>query len=410
MGNGGGGDEQPRENGGDAVLGLSLGPVQARLIRYALAGLAALILGALLFLAFLILRAFVLAFSQVIWPLAVAGILALLLRPLVELMHYRLRLPRVGAILLLYALVVIVAGALVFVGLTFAADQIAMFLERLPALFRTLVTEVETRFPEAYALLRQWLGEDQLSQLRTDAVEWLKSQAGSVGGAVSASGQSLLSFFGTVAAAAVVPVYLYFFLETRHYLTRDLDTQLDFLHKGPREDLIFLLGQFVGIIVTFFRGQLVIAVIMGLLFGAGYQLVGLKFGFFIGLASGFLNIVPYLGSIIGLSMAIPLAYLQQTGGIDTVALVLVVFAAVQTIEGYLLTPKIMGNRTGLHPVLIIVAIFFWGKALGGILGMVLAIPLTAFFVVFWRLLREKYLAQFKPADGEDEPSGACGPG
>jgi predicted PurR-regulated permease PerM len=71
----------------------------------------------------------------------------------------------------------------------------------------------------------------------------------------------------------------------------------------------------------------------------------------------------------------------------------VVFAIVQAIEAYLLTPKVMGDRTGLHPMVIIVAIFFWGSALGGITGMILAIPLTAFLVVFWRLAREKYVRE-----------------
>ena len=72
---------------------------------------------------------------------------------------------------------------------------------------------------------------------------------------------------------------------------------------------------------------------------------------------------------------------------------LVVFTVVQLIEGYLLTPRIMGDRTGLHPVAIIVAVFFWGSALQGILGMILAIPLTAFLVVFWRLAKEKYIGE-----------------
>ena len=68
-------------------------------------------------------------------------------------------------------------------------------------------------------------------------------------------------------------------------------------------------------------------------------------------------------------------------------------AAVQVIEGYVLTPRIMGDRTGLHPMVIIFAVLFWGTALGGILGMILAIPLTAFLVVFWRLAKEKYIAE-----------------
>ncbi|MNC92773.1 pheromone autoinducer 2 transporter [compost metagenome] len=69
-----------------------------------------------------------------------------------------------------------------------------------------------------------------------------------------------------------------------------------------------------------------------------------------------------------------------------------VFTAVQLIEGWLLTPRIMGKQTGLHPVAIIVAIFFWGQALGGVLGLMLAVPLTAFFVTAWRFVRRKYFA------------------
>ena len=108
---------------------------------------------------------------------------------------------------------------------------------------------------------------------------------------------------------------------------------------------------------------------------------------------GFLNIIPYLGSMIGLAIGLPLAYFQQGGGWSLLAGVLIVFAIVQLIEGYLLTPRIMGERTGLHPMAIIFAVFFWGSALQGILGMILAIPLTAFLVVLWRLAREKYIGE-----------------
>ena len=92
----------------------------------------------------------------------------------------------------------------------------------------------------------------------------------------------------------------------------------------------------------------------------------------------------------GLSFTLPLAFFQTDGGWALLALTLVVFILVQNIEGWLLTPKIMGDRTGLHPVAIIFAVFFWGAAFDGILGMILAIPLTAFFVTAWRLARQKY--------------------
>jgi predicted PurR-regulated permease PerM len=173
----------------------------------------------------------------------------------------------------------------------------------------------------------------------------------------------------------------------------EIDDYLPFLKKETRDDVVYLVKEFVNIIVAFFRGQLIVAFAQGVLYAIGFTAVGLKYGFVLGLALGFLNIIPYLGSIVGLGIALPLAFLQEGGGLQTVILVLVVFTVVQIIEGYVLTPKVMGDRTGLHPMMIIVAIFFWGSALGGILGMILAIPLTAFLVVFWRLAKEKYIKE-----------------
>ena len=96
-------------------------------------------------------------------------------------------------------------------------------------------------------------------------------------------------------------------------------------------------------------------------------------------------------SRVTLSVALPLAFLQPDGGLPLLGICVGVFGAVQAIEGWILTPRIMGKQTGLHPVAIIVAVFFWGQALGGVLGMMLAVPLTAFFVTAWRLVRRKYL-------------------
>jgi len=125
----------------------------------------------------------------------------------------------------------------------------------------------------------------------------------------------------------------------------------------------------------------------------GFALIGLEYGFLLGLLLGVMNIVPYLGSITGLAITVPLGLFQDGGSWILAVAVVVVFTTVQAIESYVLTPRIMGNRTGLHPIAVIIAIFFWGTAFGGIWGMILAIPLTAFGVVFWRLLREKYMTQ-----------------
>jgi predicted PurR-regulated permease PerM len=194
-------------------------------------------------------------------------------------------------------------------------------------------------------------------------------------------------------AWAVLPLYLAFFLMAKPFEPKKISTFLPFLKKTTRDDISYLFDQFIGILVTFFRGQIIIAMIQGVLFAIGFALIGLPYSIVIGMTLGLLNIIPYLGNIVGLSVALPLSYFGADGGLTQVILVLIVFTVVQSIEGYILTPKIMGNRTGLHPALIIFSVFFWGVALGGILGMMLAIPLTAFAVVFWRLLKKKYMTE-----------------
>jgi predicted PurR-regulated permease PerM len=191
----------------------------------------------------------------------------------------------------------------------------------------------------------------------------------------------------------MVPVYFAFFLLAAPPQRSSLEAAMPFLKAETRANVAFLVTEFVNILVAFFRGQLIIAFLQGLLYALGFTIVGLRYGFVLGLMLGFLNVIPYLGAILGLAITLPLAFFQAGGGFGTLVAVIVVLVLVSTIEGYFLTPKIMGDRTGLHPMVIIVAIFFWGSALGGVAGMILAIPLTAFLVVFWRLARENYIGE-----------------
>jgi predicted PurR-regulated permease PerM len=279
-----------------------------------------------------------------------------------------------------------------FIG-AFAANQLLRLIDDLPSMINAMYKAGQSYWPQFAALLNKYGLMPEFSSL-------LENPGEMVANALRASGermsQSIIQMFQSTAglfAWVVLPVYLAFFLMAKPFETRQIGEFLPFLKKETREDAIYLVDQFIGILLTFFRGQIIIALAQGILFAIGFALVGLPYGIIIGMALGLLNIIPYMGSIAGLGVALPLAYFGNGGGISRVALVLVVFVVVQTIEGYLLTPKIMGNRTGLHPALIIFAVFFWGVALNGILGMMLAIPLTAFAVVFWRLLKKKYISE-----------------
>jgi predicted PurR-regulated permease PerM len=363
---------------------------QRRVVGTALTLAAFLGSVALIIVAFATLGRLVAFFSGVLWPLAVAGVLALILRPFVELIERRFRLRRLTAVVLLYGVfILLTAGALLLIVPSIVA-QLIEFVAYLPTLWERVSTYIQEHYPEWIALAQRQLANPTVRNVVDSVATEGKTLFAHAIPSVKAAFGGALDLLGFLTHVAIIPVYLFFFLLARGEPMRNLGNHLPFLRPGVREDVVFLANEFVSIIEAFFRGQLLIGLCMGVLFAIGFSLIGLKFGLFIGLALGLLNIVPYLGTIIGLAVALPLAFFQVDGGWQLVGLVLLVKAIVQCIESWVLTPKIMGHHTGLHPVMIIVAIFFWGTAFGGVLGMLLAVPLTAFFVTAWRLAKRKY--------------------
>ncbi len=344
-------------------------------------------------------------FSSVLWPLATAGVLALILRPVIAIMGRRFKLRRLWAVILLYCGFVLAFAGLLIAVLPPLVEQTIAFLAYLPTLWANVVAYVQQHYPAWVELIQRQLDKlslgtvessDPIGQLSKTMVEQTKAVLSQAVPSLRAAGGGVLGVVVFFTHVAIIPVYLFFFLIARGEPTSQLPNHLSFVKPSVRADIVFLVREFVSIIEAFFRGQLVIGLIMGALLALGFTIIGLKFGLFIGLILGVLNIVPYLGTIVGLTITLPLAFFQTDGGWKLIGLVLLVKIIVQTIESWILTPKIMGHQTGLHPVAIIVAVFFWGTAFHGVLGMLLAIPLTAFFVIAWRLVRRKYIL---PATG-----------
>jgi predicted PurR-regulated permease PerM len=363
---------------------------QRRLVGFALAFAALLAIAAGLVGALFVLGRMVGFFSGVLWPLAVAGVLAMVLRPVVALFEERLKVRRLAAVILLYGLFLLLVVAVV----TRLVPPLISQLMDLTTYLGNAASDPHKYLVEQHPELASFVQRQLATPAVQRIVEHLNREAQSLAAglmpSLQAAGGGFMGALAGITHLAVVPVYLFFFLLSGGGHTGRLADHLPFLSPGLRDDVVFLVREFIAIVESFFRGQLIIGLIMGVLLALGFSLIGLKFGLFIGLALGVLNIVPYLGTILGLAGALPLAFFQPDGGWQLVGLVLAVKLVVQAIEGWVLTPKIMGDRTGLHPVTIMVAIFFWGTAFGGVLGMLLAIPLTAFFVTAWRLARRKY--------------------
>ncbi len=339
-----------------------------------------------------LLGSFLRAFSNVFLPVAVAGVLALILNPYYEWLCTRLRLPRVLALAFLFLSLMLPAVAL---GWFFGKEvwkQISGILSHVPEWWDQGIVWATERWPNAMEFWRTYPWQQKILEIATQKTKEVVAGLQVFGGKALSSTAVLWRGISWLFSWAVLPVYLAFFLMARSTKLNSRDI-LPFLKEETRQDVVYLAREFIGIVVSFFRGQLLIALLQGILFALGFSLVGLSYGLILGLLLGFLNIIPYLGSMVGLGICLPLSFLQEGGGFSKTVGVIVVFVVVQLIEGYLLTPKIMGDRTGLHPMAIMIAIFFWGSALGGITGMILAIPLTAFLVVFWRLVKEKYIRE-----------------
>ena len=365
-------------------------PKQRRVLGFSITLFAACVAITLVVFILVLLSRLLGMFSSVLWPLAIAGVLALILRPAVDGLERLFRGRRLAAVIVLYVLFIGAVAALAVAAIPPLASQFVDLIAYLPKLWANASGLAQAHFPAWAGRLESLRANPAIAGALDSAHEELTKLPALILPSLKALSEGAFSAVSFTIHFAVFPIYLFFFLLSRADPAAKLGKQLTFLKPGLREDVVFLVDEFIAIIVSFFRGQLIIGLIMGVLLAIGFWICGLQFGVLIGLALGILNIIPYLGTITGILVTVPLAFFQPEGGPVLILKIALVYIAVQCIEAWLLTPRIMGKRTGLHPAVIIFAIFFWSAAIGGILGMLLAIPLTAFFVTFWRLVQRKY--------------------
>ncbi|MGH9463003.1 MAG: AI-2E family transporter [Vicinamibacteria bacterium] len=373
-------------------MNLTLTERQTRTVAVAVTIISVLVILAAVGGVFWLVAWFLRSFSNVFLPLAVGAVAALVFRPYYEWLCQKLHLPGSLALVLVFLSMLVPVGAFLWFFGSLIVGQLVDLVAQIPEWSRGIWEYVRGRWPQVEAFLTTHPAGQRLREVLESQGDTLVQGLQIFGQGALSAGAGLLRGIGSIFTWAVLPVYFAFFLMAKPG-SLDSAQLLPFLKPETRKDVTYLVHEFVDIVVAFFRGQLIIAFLQGILFALGFSLAGLKYGFVVGLALGFLNVIPYLGSILGLSVALPLAFFQTGGGSRTLVAVAVVFVVVQLIEGYVLTPKIMGKRTGLHFMAIIVAIFFWGAALGGIFGLILAIPLTAFLASLWRLAKEKYIPE-----------------
>lgn len=334
------------------------------------------------------------ALSAVLLPLAMAGILAYLLDPVVDWLERR-KVPRTRAILLVF-----------FVA-------VGLFLILLATVVPQLLVETSQlidRIPEYAGQLKEklgsWLESSRLGQkakqawdegLGNDAQNWLTTTLPVVSAWLAEKLTKVASWGGLLAGLALIPVYVFYFLSEKQGIVGNWTDYLPLQESQFKKEVVFVLNEINNCLIVFFRGQVLVAMCVGTLLTIGFLLIGLNYAILIGLVAGALSIVPYLGVMMSIIPAIALAAIQF-GDVWHPLAVIAVFCLVQMCEGFVISPKIIGDRVGLHPLTIIVSVMVGTTLLGGILGGVLAIPLTAALrTLMFRYIWKKPEAKAKPA-------------
>ena len=319
--------------------------------------------------------------SAALVPVMFGFFLALFFRPYYRWWRKVLRNPLL-ALLVMLCTVFIPLGFLLWHAGSILVDQAANLIAQGPSLVKSVLAWFRETFPRLDALIVQMGGQ------YTEDVTGMFAKYGST--ALKAGTGALKLALGTF-SVLVSLVFFVFFLMTKDRRSSDIVALMPFFKDDTRQFLAAQVDAFTDILVSFYQRQTVICLMEGLMYGAGFWAVGLPYGFLIGFMLGVLNLIPFLGSVVCLPVALPLAYFAAGGSCGRLVAVLLVWVAGQILDGYLITPKIQGGKTGLGYAGAIFSFIFWGTVLGPLMGMLLAIPLSAFCVVLWQAVRARYI-------------------
>ena len=324
---------------------------------------------------------------RVIWlPIAFGAGIVFFLEPLVRALE-RMRMPRpVAAVLALLALIglVIAVGALVFPTIR---EQAAEFGQRLPDLYLAGINWVRE--------VGASLGLDVDELLSQQAIEdWLNDPANQetvqnlLLGFGAGAGQVIRGFAEAIAVLALAPILAMYILID---LERFKANSLDMTPPKHREEFAFVSGQVGTALSSFVRGQLLVAIIVGAASSLGMWLIDLPFWLLIGIIAGFLNLIPFMGPVVGGALAVLVALLN--GSVTQAIWAVVIMIAIQQVDNHVITPLVQRARVNLSPLVIVLALII-GGTVAGLLGVLVAVPMTAAIrIIVGHLWRTRILGE-----------------
>jgi predicted PurR-regulated permease PerM len=322
------------------------------------------------------------ALSAILAPFLAGAILAYILNPLVTRLTGRY-LPRIVAVALviLFALALVVALALVILPLLI--KELGMMSERLPAFLAWVNQQVAPWLKERFAVEFQ-LDIETFKRLAGGILANNQDLLASLLGSIRIGGLALIAFFVNL---LLVPVVLFFLLRDWNSLVARVDAMIPrHLHERARG----ILAEIDAVLAEFLRGQTIVMLVMSVYYATALWVAGLEFALPIGIITGLLVIIPYVGAFTGILLG-TIAAAMQFNSLAGVAWVWLAFGIGQALEGTVVTPLLVGKRIGLHPVAVIFALLAFGQIFG-FFGVLLALPASAALLVALRHVQRAYVA------------------
>ncbi len=304
-----------------------------------------------------------------------------LLDPLADRLE-ALKFPRgVAAAIILGTFFFAVVAVLVVLA-PMLQNQVADFIARVPK----YVSSLEAVAEPLIAHIKAQLTDAQLERLREAAAGYAGDAVGLLGGLVRNLFSGGVAVVNVLSLVVIMPVVAFYILRDWDRIIASLDALLPL---GAAETVREQLREIDTRLSGFVRGQAIVCLVLGTWYAVGLSLVGLDFGLLIGLGAGLISFIPYFGTAVGLGVGLGLAFAQFSEWLP-IALVAAVFVSGQVLEGFVLTPNLVGERVGLHPVWVLFALMA-GGGLMGFTGVVLAVPAAAAIGVLVRFAVERYL-------------------
>ncbi|MBS0535623.1 MAG: AI-2E family transporter [Proteobacteria bacterium] len=319
--------------------------------------------------------------ADILLPFIAGLAIAYFLTPLVDRLE-RLGVNRLVAALAVISLVVLLIVLLLLLIMPLLGNQLASLIDNIPGYITKLRSVVSnTEWPWLKNLLGNGFGSDKaIGDLLTQGAGWLTTFLKSLW----SGGRALVSLFSLI---VVTPVVAFYLIYDWHKMIDAADSWIPVHHRDTVHQLA---REIDGAIAGFVRGQSAVCLILGTFYAVALTESGLNFGLLIGLISGLITFIPYVGSMTGLILSLGVAVAQFWPDYTSILIVLGIFLVGQFLEGNVLSPKLVGESVGLHPVWLIFALLAFGY-LFGFVGLLVAVPLAATIGVLARFALRRYL-------------------